>query len=327
MPDTHLRRFLAEHPWAIVESYLMVLADVFERRLLGERLSDADIQARIGTKKADRQDDGFALTPEGVAVLPLHGVISHRMNLLSAISGGTSTDQFGRAFQALVDSKDVKAIVLDVDSPGGSVYGLDELHGQMMEARGKKPIVAHVSPLAASAAYWIASAADRVVVTPSGDVGSVGVFAVHQERSKQEAEDGVTTTVIRAGKYKAEGNPHEPLTDEAKQAMQERVDAAYDRFISALSTGFGRSAPDIKEKFGQGRVVGAKEALKLGMVHEVGTFAQTLQRVASGVSSTRAHSITSNASATSQEPMKATDQERVPYSVWLARTRLLLGDL
>jgi signal peptide peptidase SppA len=250
------------------------------------------------------------MTQDGIALLPLHGVISHRMNMFSQISGGTSTEQFGHAFQALVDNPDVRAIMLDVDSPGGSVYGLDEVHEQMLAARGSKPIVAQISPLAASAAFWLASAADKIAIQPSGDAGSVGVFAIHQEYSEQEAKEGVRSTIIRAGKYKAEGNSHEPLTDDARKAMQARVDDAYDRFTGALGKSFGRSASTIKTTFGEGRLLNAREALKAGMVHEIATRSQSLARLSASLPG-RSTLALSGAAATSQEPpLAATDQER-----------------
>jgi signal peptide peptidase SppA len=312
MRDAHLKRFFADHPWAIIESYGMVIAEVLERRALGVTLSDDDLAARIGPKKREKDDpdDRFAISDDGIALLPLHGVISHRMNLLSSISGGTSTEQFGQAFQSLVDNPGVRAIVFDVDSPGGSVYGLDELHAQIMEARGKKPILAHVNHLAGSAAFWLASAADRVTVTPSGDVGSVGVFAIHQDQSEQEANDGIKTTVIRAGKYKAEGNPHEPLSDDARKAMQERVDGAYERFVGALATGFGLPAATIKNQFGQGRIIHAGEALKRGMVHDIGTRGQALSRLSATLPAPRQFATSARATAdTTQDPARDTVQD------------------
>jgi signal peptide peptidase SppA len=312
MRDSHIRRFVSEHPWAMLQSALLVVIDVFERRLLGEALSDEEIQARISQKKAERiaEETGAAMTQDGIALLPLHGVISHRMNMFSQISGGTSTEQFGHAFQALVDNPDVRAIMLDVDSPGGSVYGLDEVHEQMLAARGSKPIVAQISPLAASAAFWLASAADKIAIQPSGDAGSVGVFAIHQEYSEQEAKEGVRSTIIRAGKYKAEGNSHEPLTDDARKAMQARVDDAYDRFTGALGKSFGRSASTIKTTFGEGRLLNAREALKAGMVHEIATRSQSLARLSASLPG-RSTLALSGAAATSQEPpLAATDQER-----------------
>src|SRR5690606_4285100 len=146
------------------------------------------------------------------------GIVGHRMNQVTDISGpgGTSTEQFGSWFDAALRDPAVSAIVIDVDSPGGTVTGVAELAEQIFEARGKKPIYAIANALAASAAYWIASAAEELWVTPSGDVGSIGVYAMHEDISEMEAEMGLKVTLISAGEYKTEGNPHEPLGDEAR---------------------------------------------------------------------------------------------------------------
>lgn len=316
-----IRRALAEHPWAMLESYLDVFVEVLDRHAHHVVLSEEDIQAKTG-KRADAPDDPLvSIGSNGVAVMRMHGVISNRMNMLSQISGGTSTEHFEHAFQSLVDDPDVSAIVFDVNSPGGSVYGLDELHSRILAARGSKPIVAHVNALAASAAYWLASAADQIVITPSGDAGSIGVFAVHQEFSAQEAKDGVKTTIIRAGRFKAEGNPHEPLSDDAQKAMQERVDEAHARFLESVAKGRGIPVNAVKTGFGQGRVLSAQNAKKAGMVDVVATFADTFQRVASAAADRRTSIQTRRASATDQEP-QATSQEQVPHSVRLARYRM-----
>lgn len=327
MRGDFLFRALSEHPWALLPGYMDTLADVLERHILGVSLTDQELEAKIGRPRGERQSEDFAVTNDGIAVLPLHGVISHRMNLMADISGGTSTEKFGHLFGALMDDPQIKGITLDVNSPGGSVYGLDELHAQMMESRGRKPVVAHVSPMAASAAYWLASAADSIVVDPGGDVGSVGVFALHRDYSESDAKEGIKTTIVRSRKFKAEGNPHEPLSDDARKAMQARVDEADERFYAAIAVGRGLPKATVEGGFGQGRLLSAKEALKVGMVDRIATRGQTLSALSASLGTKSSPQITANAAATSQEPEQATDQELVAHSVWLARTKLALCDL
>ncbi|MCC7371633.1 MAG: S49 family peptidase, partial [Chloroflexi bacterium] len=132
----------------------------------------------------------------------------------------------------------------------------------------------------ASAAYWIASSADEIVVTPSGEVGSIGVFTAHEDISAALEAEGVTVTLISAGKYKTEGNPFEPLSEEARGAIQARVDDYYSMFVRAVARGRGVKPADVRGGFGQGRVVGADEAVRLGMADRVGTMAQTVERLA-----------------------------------------------
>jgi signal peptide peptidase SppA len=215
-------------------------------------------------------------------VIPITGVISHRMNLLTQFSGGTSTAGLTKAFRAALADPNVKAIVFDVDSPGGSVDGVAELADEILQARGQKKMVAVCNSLMASAAYWIASAADEVVFTSSGSGGSIGVFMVHEDYSEANKKMGIAPTYISAGKYKTEGNPDEPLSDDARAAMQADVDAFYSMFVNAVAKGRGVSASDVRSGFGQGRCLLAKDALKAGMCDKIATLDQTLARFGAG---------------------------------------------
>jgi signal peptide peptidase SppA len=174
----------------------------------------------------------------------------------------------------------VSAVVLDIDSPGGTVAGVTELAAEIRAARGgSKPIVAAANTLAASAAYWLASQADEVVVSPSGSVGSIGVYAVHQEVSRMLDEMGVGTTIISAGPHKTEGNEFEPLTDEARADIQSRVDVSYASFVADVAAGRGVTAEQVEADFGGGRVLTARKAQSAGMVDRVETLAQTVARL------------------------------------------------
>lgn len=306
----------------MLEGYVDTVREIAARHVLHLTLSPEELQARTGRSEPKDSED-FTLTRDGIAVLPLHGVISQKMNLMAQISGGTSTEKFGHVFGSLMDDKDVRAILLDVNSPGGSVYGLDELHAQMMESRGRKPVVAHVSPLAASAAYWIASAVDHIAIDPGAEAGSLGVFAIHQERSEQEANEGIKTTVLRSRKFKAEGNPHEPLTDDARTAMQERIDEADARFYAAVAAGRGKPVKTIESGYGQGRLLSAKDALRVGMVDRIATRAQVLSALAASLGTKASASL--SASDTAQEAATPTAQDRPSSSASPARIRLEFG--
>lgn len=255
--------------WAIVPAKLQAIVDVIRARMYGQAVPELDFQA--GPKSAVRNVNG------NVAVIPLVGTVAQRMSLLTHASGGMSTDWFGREFDKAMADDSIGAVVLDVDSPGGSVYGVSELSEKIHSARGGKPIIAVANSLMASAAYWIASAADQIVVTPGGEIGSVGVLAVHTDYSQAEAAEGVKTTLVHAGTYKTEGNPHEPLTGEALTAIQKRVDEYYTMFIDSLARNRGVSAKGVRDGFGQGRVVGAVEAVGLKMADRVATLEQVLR--------------------------------------------------
>lgn len=262
--------------WAIREDKLNAMLAFLDERGEGARFSAEEIAARIGEARAARSEKAAAT---GVAVLPLWGIVSHRAHMVEFISGpgGTSTELFGRDFdQALADSK-IGTIVLDIDSPGGSVSGVPELAQKIYDARGQKKIVAVANSLAASAAYWIGSAADEFVVTPSGEVGSIGVFAIHTDTSRRDANLGVQRTILKAGRHKAEGVPFQPLDGDARAYAQQQIDEFYGLFIDAVARHRGVGAEYARgEKFGEGRTVTAKQALSTGMIDRIGTLEQVL---------------------------------------------------
>ncbi len=212
-----------------------------------------------------------------VAVLPLHGFMTQRRNLL----GGTSTESFGNMLKAVVGNRSVSGIVLDIDSPGGLAVGVEELWQVIMGARGEKPIIAVANSMAASAAYWVASAADEIVVTPGGQIGSIGVFAAHSDFSVMLDKAGEKVTLINAGKKKVDGNPIEPLSARARTDIQKRVDILYASFVDGVAKGRGVSPSAVRTGFAEGGMVGAVEGVKLGMANRVGTLDQTVARLGS----------------------------------------------
>jgi signal peptide peptidase SppA len=254
--------------WAILPEKLEAIMCFLERKAAGESI---EYEAVKPTK--------FTAVKGDVAILPLYGVISQRVNMCSKISGGTSTDQFGAEFDAAVADSSIGAIVIDVDSPGGTTYGTHEMANKIHAARGTKPIVAVVNSLMASAAYWIGSAADEITMTPSGEVGSIGVLAIHSDVSEAEKEAGIKHTIVKAGKFKTEGNSHEPLSDEGLSAIQSRVDEYYDMFTADVAKFRDVTQSAVKNGFGQGRVVGAVEAKELGMIDRIGTYEAVVSRL------------------------------------------------
>lgn len=273
----HLIDYVKGQPWAILPETALVIQDLLRLRASGLALTEEEIQARIGAREKP-----VARQEGSIAVVPVFGVVAHRMNLFTEISGGTSTEKLTAQIRQLVDDPAVSAIVLDVNSPGGGVFGLTELAEEMRAARGKKRIVAIANALMASAAYWIGASADELVVTPSGQVGSIGVFSMHEDHSKLLAAEGIAVTLIQAGKFKTEGNPFEPLTDEARAAIQAQVDRYYGLFTADVAKGRRVDVETVRSGFGQGRVVSAKEALKAGMVDRVATLDEVLSDLAAG---------------------------------------------
>lgn len=295
-----------ETPWAILPGKLATLQEIVVRHALGEKLDAEEVQARIhGAKRpAERR-------VSSVAVLPLFGTIFPRANLMTEVSGATSAERFGAQFSELVDDPEIGAIVLDVNSPGGQVYGIDELTKTIFEARGKKPIIAVANHLMASAAYYVGTAADEVVVTPSGEVGSIGVFAMHEDDSAALEKDGIKLTLISAGKYKTEANPYEPLSEEARAAIQQSVDEYYDAFVQAVARNRGVKPSAVRNGFGEGRVVGARQAVELGMADRIGTLEETISGLLGSGGRMQANNFVNVPEAeASSEPLLTDDMRR-----------------
>ena len=268
-------------PWAILpEKFSEILHFLTAKSQSHELQEGEDIEAvQIGAARPRGDFQVIGTT----AILPIFGTLIPRANLMSEFSGGRSVEKLTADFRTLVDSQDVKAIVLDINSPGGSVHGIQELAQEIFEAREKKPIVAVVNPVAASAAYHLAAMASEIVVTPSGEVGSIGVFAMHEDFSKFDEKLGVKVTLISAGRFKTEGNPFEPLSDEAKVAIQEVVDDHFDVFVRNVAKGRGVNVNAVRKGFGEGRMVTSRKAQQEGMVDRVATLTQTLSRLESPI--------------------------------------------
>ena len=213
-----------------------------------------------------------------MAVIPIYGVICKRLDLMSAMSGGTSVESITRDFRSALADPEVGAIVFDVDSPGGSVEGITELANEIRAARGQKPMAAVANSFMASAAYWIASAADEVIASPSSMVGSVGVIAMHVDISKQDEMFGEAYTFITAGEGKADGNEHEPLSDAARTDLQAGVDDYYALFTGDVAAARGVK-PSVISGDWKAAVFTAKKAQAAGLVDRVATLDATVRQM------------------------------------------------
>lgn len=267
-----LSTFVAE-PWAMQPEKLDALCRFVEFKANGGTYTVEELAARGYQKTpADSPENSGS-----VAVIPVYGVLAQRMNLMSALSGGTSYQMLSAQLQSALADSNVSHVVLDIDSPGGAVPGAQELASEILALRGgDKKIVAQVNALAASAAYWIAAACDEIVATPSGRAGSIGVYAVHEDVSQMLEKEGVKLTYISAGKYKTEGNPSEPLSDDAKKFLQASVNQSYNAFVDGVAAGRGVTSEYVQDNFGQGRVFGAQDLVKRGMADRVATLNDTL---------------------------------------------------
>ncbi|HEY4137111.1 MAG TPA: phage major capsid protein [Casimicrobiaceae bacterium] len=304
-----LRRYVESSAWAIHEEKGAALLELFEARVNGGTAAPrADDLDRARRQFEARANDRRPITKAGgaIAVLPFYGVVAQRMDMMMAYCGGVSTEAFADVFDAAMADPNVSAIVIDCDSPGGNVQGTPELAKRVLAARGKgKKIIAVANGTMASAAYWICSAADEVVCTPSGDVGSIGVFCVHVDQSAMNEMIGLKYTLIKAGDHKAEANPWEPLSPDAEAFMKTQVDELNAMFVAAVAKQRGTDAKTVNTEFGQGRCFTAKQALAAGMIDRIATLEDTLKGLGAKNVGASGRPVSANASGSATPPVQA----------------------
>lgn len=274
----HLLSMMATTPWAVERSYLAAAMSILANRAfdLAGPVAPISEDARLSQRRTDeaRKSGG------AVAVLPIYGVMAQRMTEMEeACAGGVSVEKVSAAFRALVANEDVSAIVLDWDSPGGSTYGVQEFADEVRAARGVKPIISQVNSLMASAAYWVGSAADEVVVTPGGRAGSIGVYSIHEDISEMLKMQGVTPTIIKEGEHKISAHPFGPLSDDGRAQLEALVKESAVAFRGAVADNRKVTKKTVVDQFGDGKVFGAAELVSRGMADRIGTLGDTLTRL------------------------------------------------
>lgn len=271
----HILAAFASEPWALQPEKLQTIISFLAFKAGGGMLGADEIQARIGKG----QEAAIRKQAGDIAVIPVMGTIMQRADMMNDISGGCSTEAVAGFLNAAVNDDTVKAIVMHYDSGGGGVFGVQELGEQIAAAAQIKPVIASIDSACCSAAYWLASQATEITCTPGGIGGSIGVYSVHEDLSKALEMEGVTPTLVKAGDNKAETINFLPLSDDARAAMQTRVDQTYDTFVRAVAAGRKTTLANVKENYGQGRSFQAPDLLAKGMVDRIETFSATLARL------------------------------------------------
>lgn len=242
-----------------------------DRARFAEMLASADLSAAMARVRTASEPSRQGRSTGIVHIL---GPIEHRPSLLSELFGGTSAMQIGAQIREFAADPSIGRIILDIDSPGGTTFGLTELAATIREARKTKSITALANPTAASAAYWIASQAHEVVVTPSGWVGSIGVFVTHVDESRRLDAAGITPTLIVSdgSPYKAEDDSTIPLSKSARAELQSLVDKFYAMFLTDVALGRRVPAARVRSDYGKGRMLLASDAVRAGVADRIGTL-------------------------------------------------------
>jgi signal peptide peptidase SppA len=235
---------------------------------LSDRLLVVAPLAEMPQVEADARPE--AETVDGVAVIPIVGSLVHRKGGMEALSGMTSYAEIAADIDAALADSNVQGILLEIDSPGGEVSGCFELADKIAAASKVKPIHAIADSMACSAAYALACACDSITVTRTGDVGSVGVVAMHVDQSAYDQQQGLKFTYVYAGDRKVDGNPHEALSPRAHDAFQGDIDKIYQIFVKHVA-----EARKLSQTAVRGTEAGTfmgEAAVKAELADQVGTL-------------------------------------------------------
>ena len=305
--------YLTTSRWAMERSVLDRFRGVLEAHLNGTKRDAADIDAIV--EKRDREvkiED--ARVDGGVAIIPVSGVIAPHASMVNGASQpkGTSVAAIRKQMRNALGDPSVHTVLLDVESPGGSVQGIDDLAEEIRAARDTKRIVAHTDSLMASAAYWLSSQANEVYSTRSADVGSIGVYAVVDDVSKHYEAQGIKTHVVSSGGLKGAGIQGTEITDEQLEGFQASVNAINDVFVGAVATGRGHEAKAVRSGWNNGKTWMGTEAAAMGLTDGVATFEGLLGRLQrEGGTASEPEEIIAARAATNSRGEKMSEQKTV----------------
>ena len=281
----------ADEPWAITSSALTTILDIAAR----QNAPPEAVAAKLGR---ELQNSYRLEIRDGIAVLPVVGPLFRYANLFTQVSGASSYELLAKDFTQAVENPDVKAIILNIDSPGGEVNGCAEFADMIHEARGVKPIVAYASGDAASGAYWIAAAADEIVVSKTSALGSIGVVGVYRGNKGEDAVEVVSSQ----SPYKR----LDPDTDDGRARLQKRIDAMADVFVEAVAKYRGVASSHVQNHYGSGDVFIGDAAVKQGLADRIGSFEKLLSELSGNpVSEPSPHSINPNQQEKSMDDIQS----------------------
>lgn len=264
-----------DKPWAVTRAKLDEIDAFINLRLAGGIVTEAEIDAIQGKSGPGAEDPPYE-TINGVAVIPVWGTLSKRANMVSRMSGGTSTQLLVRNLHMAFEDPAVSAIVLDIDSPGGTVDGTKAAADYLLSMRGTKPVTAFADGLMASAAYWIGSAADRILASADAEVGSIGVALTHYDMSAHDEKAGIKRTVLSAGQYKRIASDEKPLSDEGRDYLQTMVDTYYSMFVDGVAKNRGVST-EAAIAMADGKIHIGTAAVAAGLVDGIATLTEAIK--------------------------------------------------
>ncbi|MCX5784703.1 MAG: signal peptide peptidase SppA [Elusimicrobia bacterium] len=239
-------------------------------------ISRADTTKKLKSKDMDLSglSSLMAAKKDAVAVIPIYGVITQSD---SSRVWERGSQQIARKIKTMADKKEVKAILLDINSPGGSVGAVQDIYSAIMRAKRetKKPFVARFGDVSASGGYYVASACDKIVAQPGTITGSIGVIFNASNLEGLFKKIGVKSEVIKSGKFKDIGSVSREMTPEERKLLQAIIDDSYSQFVNAVAE--GRKMPVEKVKLvADGRIFSGRQAVDEGLVDSLGDLPDAL---------------------------------------------------
>jgi signal peptide peptidase SppA len=272
-PDLNLSEFCKGQFWPI---HPPAFEDMYRR--LGQENRDGGLtQYAVDLQQKSVEKDYYSLLGD-TAIIPISGPLMKRESFFSFFFGGSSYAFVQSAVKAALVDDEVASIVLRVDSPGGVVNGVEETAELIYNAKDQKPIVAYADGMMASAAYWIGSAATEIVAATTSMVGSIGVLMVHDDWSKYNEKVGLDVTYLTAGKYKALGNPAEPLSDLARETFQADLNYLYTLFVETVARNRDVEEGKVLSDMADGRIFIGQQSADAGLVDYIGNFELAYER-------------------------------------------------
>jgi HK97 family phage prohead protease len=256
----------------VLNTPLLITRDKLDAILavLGPRIG-LDAQAIPAGFEAVEKRDIYSVTDDGIAVLDIQGSLANRgFGALDVMSGMTSYEELRGLLSQAAEDKAIKGVVLRVASPGGEVGGIPDLANFIDGITKTKPVWTAVDDYAYSAAYWIAAATNRIYVSSTGGVGSVGVIAQHVDESEYEKREGFKVTTIFSGARKNDLSPHEPISGDAMARLRKRVDDVYGMFVSSVAHFRGMAKTAVRST--EADTFYGQDAIDMGFADRLGTF-------------------------------------------------------
>jgi len=288
--------------WAMTEEWVETVLQIANR----ENDSIEAVEARLGRELDNTQS---VTMRDGVATIPIRGPLMRYGNLLSRVSGASSYQVLATDFTTAIEDSAVKAVLLAVDSPGGTVNGVEELGELIYKARGIKPIVAHVSNDGASAAYWIASAADEILAGKTAVLGSIGVRSTYVDYRGWEEKQGIHTYEFLSSQSPKKKFDPEVKDDRAR--LQVLLDDLAEVMGNAIGRNRGITAQEVFETYGAGDVMVGERAVDAGLADRIGTYEEIHAELAARVSDSKSLLFTGGAAANDKEP-EMSDEKKTP---------------